>query len=51
MRFLESMQKATTVNVMLHIEEFKRLLNAEVNKSMNELGKVREEKRALGFTL
>lgn len=47
MRFLESMQKATTVNVMLHIEEFKRLLNAEVNKSMNELGKVREEKRAL----
>ncbi|TYJ53517.1 hypothetical protein B9479_005848 [Cryptococcus floricola] len=47
MKFLESMQKATTVNVMMHIEEFKRLLNVEVNKSMGELGKVREEKRAL----
>ncbi|WVQ72027.1 hypothetical protein IAR50_001571 [Cryptococcus sp. DSM 104548] len=47
MKFLESMQKATTVNVMMHIEEFKKLLNVEVNRSMNELGKVREEKRAL----
>ncbi|WVQ79717.1 hypothetical protein IAT38_001817 [Cryptococcus sp. DSM 104549] len=47
MRFLESMQEATKMNIQMHVEEFKRLLSVEVNKSMSELGRVREEKRAL----
>jgi len=30
-----------------HVEEFKKLLSTEVHKSMKELGKMREEKKAL----
>ncbi|KAL7422370.1 hypothetical protein Q5752_003016 [Cryptotrichosporon argae] len=46
-RFIDAMQQATSVNVQFHVEEFKKLLSAEVNKSMRELGRVREEKKAL----
>nr|ODN94505.1 hypothetical protein L204_04638 [Cryptococcus depauperatus CBS 7855] len=47
LHFMEEMSKATSTNVQNHIEGFKKMLNAEVNKSMSELGRVREEKRAL----
>ncbi|ORY35687.1 hypothetical protein BCR39DRAFT_511504 [Naematelia encephala] len=47
MRFVEAMQHATSVNVQHHIDEFKKLLSAEVHKSMKELGEMREQKRAL----
>ncbi|WVR09459.1 hypothetical protein IAU60_006526 [Kwoniella sp. DSM 27419] len=47
MRFIEAMQQATSVNVAMHVEEFKKLLSAEVNKSMAELGQMREEKKVL----
>ncbi|EIW68349.1 hypothetical protein TREMEDRAFT_71976 [Tremella mesenterica DSM 1558] len=41
------MQQATSVNVQLHVEEFKKVLSAEVHRSMQELGQLREQKRAL----
>ncbi|WVF67489.1 hypothetical protein IAT40_002245 [Kwoniella sp. CBS 6097] len=47
MRFIEAMQQATSVNVSMHVEEFKKLLSAEVNRSMAELGQMREEKKVL----
>ncbi|WWD19242.1 hypothetical protein CI109_103700 [Kwoniella shandongensis] len=47
MRFIEAMQQATSVNVSHHVEEFKKLLSAEVNRSMAELGQMREEKKVL----
>ncbi|KAK8854619.1 hypothetical protein IAR55_003358 [Kwoniella newhampshirensis] len=47
MRFIEAMQQATSVNVSLHVEEFKKLLTTEVNRSMVELGQMREEKKVL----
>ncbi|WWC90564.1 uncharacterized protein L201_005500 [Kwoniella dendrophila CBS 6074] len=47
MRFIEAMQQATSVNVSMHVEEFKKLLSTEVNKSMAELGQMREEKKVL----
>ena len=31
----------------MHIEEFKKLLSAEVHKSMKELGQMREQKKSL----
>lgn len=31
----------------VHVEEFKKALGAEVHKSMAELGRMREEKKAL----
>lgn len=62
-RFVEAMQQATSVNVtrkspsfygtailiyaLVHFEEFKKLLSAEVHKSMKELGQMREQKKAL----
>ncbi|RXK42339.1 hypothetical protein M231_00329 [Tremella mesenterica] len=46
-RFVEAMQQATSVNVQLHVEEFKKVLSAEVHRSMQELGQLREQKRAL----
>lgn len=62
-RFVEAMQQATSVNVhrkssscsdvkhgtdpIVHVEEFKKLLGTEVAKSMQELGQMREEKKAL----
>ncbi len=33
--------------IAVHIEEFKKLLSAEVHKSMKELGQMREQKKAL----
>ncbi|WVW85409.1 hypothetical protein I302_107447 [Kwoniella bestiolae CBS 10118] len=47
MRFIEAMQQATSVNVSMHVEEFKKLLSTEVNRSMAELGQMREEKKVL----
>jgi uncharacterized protein (DUF3084 family) len=63
LRFVEAMQQATSVNVncessrsdtcrtradgAVHVEEFKKLLGTEVAKSMQELGQMREEKKAL----
>ncbi|KAK4689185.1 hypothetical protein P7C73_g942, partial [Tremellales sp. Uapishka_1] len=46
-RFVEAMQQATSVNVQLHIDEFKKLLSTEVHKSMKELGQMREQKKVL----
>ncbi|ORX38343.1 hypothetical protein BD324DRAFT_350015 [Kockovaella imperatae] len=46
-RFVEAMQQATTMNVTRHVEEFKKTLSAEVQKSIKELTRVKEEKRAL----
>ena len=34
-------------NHAVHVEEFKKALGAEVHKSMAELGRMREEKKAL----
>lgn len=34
-------------DVTVHVEEFKKALGAEVHKSMAELGRMREEKKAL----
>ncbi|WRT68602.1 uncharacterized protein IL334_005580 [Kwoniella shivajii] len=47
MRFIEAMQQATSVNVSMHVEEFKKLLSTEVHRSMAELGQMREEKKVL----
>ena len=61
LRFVEAMQQATTMNInsksltpavnnffkTWHVEEFKKALGAEVSKSMTELGRMREEKKAL----
>ncbi|KAL7411281.1 hypothetical protein BDY24DRAFT_343299 [Mrakia frigida] len=41
------MSQATSVNVNLHVEEFKKLLSQEVARSMHDLGRIREEKKHL----
>ncbi|KAL1405808.1 hypothetical protein Q8F55_007485 [Vanrija albida] len=46
-RFIEAMQQATTMNMQIHVDEFKRALSGEVTKSMHELGAMRERKKAL----
>lgn len=47
LHFIEAMQQATTMNMQIHVDEFKRSLSGEVAKSMNELGKMREQRKAL----
>lgn len=37
----------TDVCDTVHVEEFKKVLATEVNRSMTELGRMREEKKAL----
>jgi hypothetical protein len=39
LRFVEAMQSATTVNVQLHIDEFKQQLAKEVTVMLQEVGR------------
>ena len=39
LRFVEAMQSATTVNVQLHIDEFKQQLAKEVTLMLQEVGR------------
>ncbi|RSH81638.1 uncharacterized protein EHS24_007817 [Apiotrichum porosum] len=46
-RFIDSMREATTMDLGRQVDEFKKVLSSEVSRSINELGKMREEKKAL----
>ena len=42
-----TLSRHNTDPALVHVEEFKKLLSAEVHKSMKELGTLREERKAL----
>jgi hypothetical protein len=46
-RFIDSMRDATTMNMQIHVDEFKKALTTETQRSLKELGTMREQKKAL----
>jgi hypothetical protein len=46
-RFIENMREATSMNMQTHVEEFKKALTQETQRSLKELGQMREQKKAL----
>ncbi|KAF8706228.1 Pleckstrin homology domain, partial [Rhizoctonia solani] len=46
-RFVEAMSQATSMNVQLHVEEFKKQLTHEVLALTDEVGRLREERKTI----
>ena len=46
-RIFATVPRRPLIVVAVHVEEFKKVLGGEVSKAMSELGRMREEKRAL----
>ncbi|EUC58716.1 hypothetical protein RSOL_273310 [Rhizoctonia solani AG-3 Rhs1AP] len=46
-RFVEAMVQATSMNVQLHVEEFKKQLTHEVLALTDEVGRLREERKTI----
>ncbi|KAG8679753.1 hypothetical protein FRC11_003330, partial [Ceratobasidium sp. 423] len=46
-RFVEAMSQATSMNVQMHVEEFKKQLTHEVLALTDEVGKLREERKTI----
>ncbi|KZT55582.1 hypothetical protein CALCODRAFT_455365 [Calocera cornea HHB12733] len=47
LRFVDAMKEATTLNVQVHLEEFKKQLNHEVLRMTQDVGHLRDEKMKL----
>jgi len=47
LRFVDAMKEATTLNVQVHLEEFKKQLNQEVFRMTQDVGHLRDEKMKL----
>ncbi|CEL58808.1 hypothetical protein RSOLAG1IB_08837 [Rhizoctonia solani AG-1 IB] len=46
-RFVEAMSQATSMNIHLHVEEFKKQLTHEVLALTDEVGRLREERKTI----
>jgi len=46
-RFVEAMKEATSINVQMHVENFKQSLAAEALKVSAEIGRLHQEKQAI----
>jgi len=46
-RFIDSMREATSMNIANHVNEFKAALATETQRSLKELGMMREQKKVL----
>lgn len=46
-RFIDSMHDATSMNMQIHVDEYKTALSQEVQRSIRELGQMREQKKVL----
>ncbi|EJT98060.1 hypothetical protein DACRYDRAFT_118834 [Dacryopinax primogenitus] len=47
LRFVDAMKEATTLNVQVHLEEFKKQLNHEVFRMTQDVGHLRDDKMKL----
>ncbi|KDN44446.1 hypothetical protein RSAG8_05493, partial [Rhizoctonia solani AG-8 WAC10335] len=50
-RFIEAMSQATSMNVQLHVDEFKKQLTHEVLALTDEVGRLREERKTIQHQL